>query len=89
METKKDNNYVNTMTAVLNTDGATVTLLKVEPNNHTLCIQDGTSGSDFGEDNAKRDNSGVPVLLAESSAGDGAIVPLYANSSGELMIKST
>ena len=77
------------MLGVLNTDGATPTRVKVDATTHQLNVSDGSSGSDLGADNAARDNSGVSVLMAVSSADGTTPVPLYVNSSGQLMIKTT
>jgi hypothetical protein len=86
-ETKHDDNGVPTITGVLNTDGATVTRVKANPTTHILDVSDGSSGSDLGNDNATRDNSGYPVMLATDASGN--IIPLYVNSSGQLLTKST
>lgn len=86
---KKDNNRVNTMIGVLNTDGTTPTNVKITPSNHALCISDGTTGSDLGGDVAVKDNNRVNTLLAVSNSDGSTPVTLYVNSSGELMIQST
>ena len=85
----KDNNGINTMIGVLNTDGSTVTLVKADPTSHILDAVNGSSGSDFGEDNAKKDDNNVSTLLAVSSDDGSTPVPLYVNSSGQILIKST
>ena len=85
-ETKRDNNGVYTMTGVLNTNGATPTRMKCSTS-HILDVSDGTDGSDFGQDLAARDNSGVPVLCATDA--DGLIIPLYVDADGKLLTKST
>lgn len=74
---------------VLNTDGATPTRVKIDPTTHILDIEDNTTGSDLGNDLAARDNSGVPVLIAVSSVDGVTPVPLYVNSSGQLLIQTT
>lgn len=88
-EAKKDDNNINTMTGVLNTDGNTPTLLKIDPSTHILDTANGSSGSDFGRSNATRDENYVPVLMAVSSSDGATPVPIYINSSGNLLIKST
>lgn len=88
-EAKRDDNLVITVMGVLNTDGATPTRLQANPTTHGILISDGTSGTDFGSDNAARDNSGYPVLLAVSNSDGSTPVPLYINSSGQLLIKTT
>ena len=87
-ETKRDDNLVNVMMGVLNTDGSTPTRVQIDPTSHILQTSDASSGSDLGADNAARDNSGYPVLLAVGS-GTNVPTPLYVNSSGQLIIQST
>ena len=88
-DSKRDENMVPTMTGVLNTDGVTVTLIKADPTTHVIDTSDGSTGSDLGADNAKRDSNNVPVLMAVSSSDGSTPVPLYVNSSGQLLVKST
>lgn len=84
----KDNNNVNTMIGVLNTDGVTVTLIKAEPSTNAVCVDDNSSGSDFGSNDATKDSNNVSTLLATSSSDGTTPVPLYVDSSGILLIKS-
>jgi hypothetical protein len=84
---KKDNNGVEAMLGVLNTDGVTPTLIKADPTTHILAVSDGTTGSDFGNDWADRDNNTITTLIATDA--DGNIINLYANSSNELLIQTT
>lgn len=86
---KIDNNQIPTMTGVLNTDGATITLFKANSSTHEILINDGTTGSDFGSDDAARDNNNIPVLLATSNSDGATPVPLYVDANGQLLIKST
>lgn len=85
---KKDQNSVNTMFGVLNTDGVTITPIKANDTAHALKTSDGTSGSDHGTTNAKRDENRVPALMATSTDGVTPIA-LYVDSSGNLLTKST
>lgn len=85
----KDENFVNTLTAVLNTDGTTVTRVQVNPVNHALKISDGTTGTNHGPSYALRDGNDVPTLLAASSVDGRTPVAVYCDSSGNLLIKST
>ena len=84
-----DDNRIPLATGVLNTNGTTVTAVKADATKHGVDISDGSTGSDAGADNAKFDDSRIPSWVVESNAGDGAIVTLYVNSSGALMVKST
>ena len=75
------------MMGVLNTDGTTPTLTRIDPTTHVLDISDGTTGSDFGADIIVRDDNSETVLAATDANGN--IINLYVNSSGQLLIDST
>lgn len=84
---KLDNNSVPVAEGVLNTDGATPTMIEANPSTHILDVSNGTDGSDFGNDWAARDNNAKPTMLATDASGN--IIPLYVDSSGNLLVKST
>lgn len=88
-----DDNGREAITARLNTDGATLVRVCANPaNSNSLCVNDGTTGTDNGGNIAKIDENTRPHtsgLFAYSSAGDGTLVALYANSDGHLLIDST
>ena len=88
-ESVRDDNRVASMTGVLDTNGTTIVRIKANPTTHIIDALDAETGSDFGGDNAIRDNNGVPVLLALSSSDGTTPVPLYVGSTGQIMIKST
>lgn len=88
---KHDENARPTMTGISNTDGITIENVFANPINHAFEIDDGTTGSDMGNNGgiAMIDENSIPVLTAESSAGDGSLVELYINdSTGRLLINS-
>ena len=85
----RDENSVPTIITVLNTDGVSITRTYANPTTHALKVSDGTSGSDFGLDKAKKDSNGVSSLIAVSSADGFTPVPLYTDSSGNLLIQTT
>ena len=85
---KKDDNQVPAIAGVLNTDGTTVTRIKIDASTHILDVSDGTTGSDLGADRAARDDNGEPVFIATSESDGTTPVPLYVNSSGQLLIDS-
>ena len=72
---------------VLNTDGSTPTRVKINPTPHILAVLDDATGSDFGNDLAAHDNSGETTMIATDASNN--IIPLYVDSSGNLMVKST
>lgn len=86
---KKDNNGINTIAGLLNTDGSTVKPIKADPSTHLMDIDNNTTGSDNGGESAGRDSNFVTTLLAVSSLDGATPVALYVDSSGQLLIKST
>ena len=82
-----DANVVPVAEGVLNTDGATPKMLEADPTTHALDVSDGTNGSDFGNDWAARDDNARTTLVATDT--DENIIPLYVDSGGNLLIKST
>lgn len=85
----RDDNFVAVKTAVLNTDGASIVLIKSGASTHGLKCSNGTSGSDKGPADAQLDDNNSPTWLAVSSSDGTTIVPLYADSNGNLLIQST
>lgn len=84
-----DNNKVPVLAGLLNTDGSTITEAKADPSTHLLQVSDGSTGSDLTGDDALRDDNRKFSALAVSSSDGTTPVPLYVNSSGQLLIKST
>ena len=83
---KRDENRITTLTAALNTDGKTIQPVYADPIGHYIHTADGSGGQDFSVKNAPRDENRVPVAMASSS--NGTPVELYADSSGNLLIKA-
>jgi hypothetical protein len=88
MSAAKDQNFTNTLTCVLNSDGKTIVSVKVNAS-HRMKINNGVSGSDNGPANALKDSNDVPTLLAVSSVDGVTPVVVYADSSGNLLTKSS
>lgn len=88
-DTKRDNNNVPTMVAILNSDGSTLVPIKATASSHVIDVSNGSGGSDNGPSVARglRDGNYETTLLAQDSNGN--LVPLYADSNGALLIKST
>lgn len=84
----RDQNNVPTLLATLNTDGATLVLVKADPTNHGLKIDDNTTGSDHGPTDALRDQNFVTALMGVSSADGVTPVSVYADSNGNLLVDS-
>lgn len=85
----KDENGTNSLIAVSSADGTTIVRVQVNPTNNRLKVSDGSTGSDKGPTYALRDQNDVPVILGVSSADGKTLVPIYADSLGNLLIKST
>lgn len=83
-----DSNNNPTITALLNTDGTTITRIKGDPNSHRMNISDSTGGTDHGGTHAFFDDNDRTSLIAVSN-GDGiTITSLYCDSSGRLLVNS-
>lgn len=89
MNIPRDNNRVPTLAALSSSDGATITSVKVDATLHRLNTSDGTTGSDFGQGNAKRDDNYIPVFMGVSSVDGVTPVAVYATASGQLLIQTT
>lgn len=84
-----DANGSPSMTAILNTDGATIKRLVAKTSNHSLMVDDNTTGSDNGGTRAAIDSNSRQTLFAVSEIDGKTLVPLYATSGGSLMVDST
>lgn len=87
----RDSNSRPTMTAILNSDGLSITAVKANPaTNNSLKVDDNTTGTDQGNHGgvAQVDENGVSVLTVLSSDDDGTIIELYVDSDGKLLIDS-
>lgn len=85
----RDENNVSSLLAVLNTDGRTIMRVTAIPSNHRLNTLDGTTGSNLGPTRALHDENFITTLIAVSSADGVTPVVCYADSSGNLLVKST
>lgn len=89
-EAKRDANSVTTILATSNADGSTPVPVQANPTDHTLGVDDGTTGSDLSGDVASRDNNYIPVFMGVSSADGVTPCAVYADpATGKLLIKST
>lgn len=84
-----DENSVPTIIAGLNTNGSTIVRVLANSSTHGLKVSDGTTGSNHGPTNDLRDQNSRTCLMAVSSVDGVTPVVLYADSSGNLLIKST
>lgn len=87
-QAKRDNNSIPTIIAALNTDGETPINVTIDPTTHVIDVDDDTTGSDIGSDEGRRDDNVVVGMLAVSESDGTTPVPLWADSSGNLLIDS-
>jgi len=86
----RDQNRIPTLLGTLNTNGTTIVPIAVtNSTQHTLSVENGISGTDYGPTDALRDENRIPVLMATSSADGTTPIAIYADSSGALLIQST
>ena len=85
----RDENRIPSILGVLNTDGATPTMVEANPTNHGIEISDGTTGTVTASEQARRDQNVVTTMLAVSNSDGTTRVQLAVNSSGQLLVQST
>lgn len=86
--TYRDQNHIPTMLAVLQTDGATLKPVQINPANFSLKVDDDTTGTDQGPAIADEDENFVPTLMAVSSVDGVTPVVLYTDINSKLLIDS-
>ena len=85
----RDDNRVPAVMVTSSADGVTPMRVYVNPSNHGLKIEDGSTGSSFPFVNAERDDNRVSVLWGVSSADGRTPIPIYGNpSTGAILVKS-
>ena len=88
-EAIRDENRVKSLLATSNVDGSTPVLVKVDPVQGVLSVDDASTGSDLSGAIANRDANRVAVLLGVSSDDGETPVPVYADpATGALLIDS-
>lgn len=89
MNASIDTNNDATITALLNTNGTTITRIKADPSAHSLEVSDNTTGTDHGGAHAFFDDNQRTTLFAVSSVDGITPVALYVDATGHLLIDST
>ena len=84
----RDLNRITAIAGVLDSDGLTIKPVYADPNTHRLKVADGTTGSSIAGNDAKRDENRVTTMMAVSTDGV-TLIPLYVNSSNQILTKST
>ena len=84
---KHDENSRTTLIATSMVDGSSIVQAVADSTTHKLLIHSAVGGADMGNNqgNAMLDENSVPVATAESSAGDGSIVEVYADASDKFV----
>jgi hypothetical protein len=88
----RDENGIPTLVATSSVDGAGIVRICADVSLHSLCVEDDTTGTDFGNNNnnANRDDNQVPVLIAVSSADGVTPVEVYADPvTNKILVQST
>ena len=85
---KRDENRIPVIIALLDSDGKTIKNVCASPVSHSLCVSDGTTGTDNGN-NIGIDENHMPTIFAVSYVDGRTPVALYADSSGNILIQST
>lgn len=89
MNAPRDGNRVVVSMFTLNTDGITPVNVSINPTTHAVRISDGTTGTSFSSVNAQRNANRIPVMWGVSSADGKTPIPIYADSTGAVLTKST
>lgn len=76
------------LTGRLDSNGLTVTRIRVDSSTHRMKIDDHNTGSDNGGTFAATDENSRPTAFAVSNADGVSPIALYVNSSGQLLINS-
>ena len=86
---KFDQNNKPTILGLLQSDGVTPTLIKVNPSNNSLKVVNGTTGTASTRTNAGIDDNGIPTWCRVSSVDGKTLIPIAVDSSGNLLIQTT
>lgn len=84
-----DANSKQTITGRLNTDGLTITRIKIDASTHDLKVDNGTTGTDHGGTFAATDSNDRPTMFAVSETDGVTPVALYVTAAGLLLIDSS
>ena len=89
MSAKLDQNRVPTMQAVSNADGSTILNVCAKDADHSLCADEGATGSDLGPVNDLRDGNRKVAFMAVSAVDGITPIPIYVDSiTNKLLINS-
>ena len=83
----RDDNFVPSIIAILESDGLTIIPLVATPAGY-LIVSNGTTGTAYSAP-ARKDENNVSTLLAVSETDGITPIPLQSNSSGRLLVDSS
>lgn len=89
MNAQRDQNRIPVLLGTLNTDGVMPIMVEATASIHALNVSNGLTGTDHGTINAERDQNRIPILMAVSAVDGVTPVEIYADSNGNLLIRST
>lgn len=84
----RDNDRTTVIAGVLDSDGLTIKPIYANPSTHALKVANAATGSSQAGNSAIRDENRITTMMAVSTDGV-TLIPLYADSSNNLLIKST
>lgn len=84
----RDQNFVTSILAVLDSDGKTVVPIRANPANNKLKALDNTTGSDQGPVNAVRDGNFVTSWIGVSNLDFTTPTVIYGDVNGNLLVDS-
>lgn len=89
MTTILDENRIPVALGVSDTDGTTIVPIKANATGNSLCTLKGTTGTDYGQGDDKRDENRKVAFMAVSAVDGVTPVAIYADSvTGALLVKT-
>ena len=86
---KRDENFIPTLLGTSAITGLTDPLCVDVVSSNSLCVSDGTTGSDLGIKQAPRDENRVPAIFGVSSADGITPTLIYTDGNNNLLVQST
>lgn len=87
---RHDDNHAPTLLVTSENDGTTLVPVQIIPSSHSILVEDGTTGTDFGPVVPSRDDNHVVVAFGLSIADGVTLIPIYGDpATGAILIQST
>lgn len=84
-----DGNHVPTLAGTLQSDGTTYVPIKVNPTNKAVKVLDNSTGTASTRIIAPRDGNAKVAWMGVSSSDMTTLIPIAADSNGNLLVQST